>query len=144
MPRLRELIAGLSDQELITPYDSGEWTIAQNIHHLADTHLNTYLRFKFILTTESPTLPMILAPEMAQLPDASDANVEASLTMLEGIHLRWINMMQQIDDWSQSGYYPRLELDFSLEGLLDYYSEHCNIHYRQIQGVMAKMPESLA
>ena len=140
VPRLRALISGLSASQLTTPYDVGEWTIAQNVHHLADTHLNAYLRFKAILSEDNPTLPVILAPAMAQLPDASDALIEPSLLMLEGIHARWVTLMQHVSDWSQSGYYPRLDHTFTLESLLDYYSEHCNMHYRQIQGVMSKMP----
>ena len=140
VPRLRALISGLSASQLTTPYDVDEWTIAQNVHHLADTHLNAYLRFKAILSQDNPTLPVILAPEMAQLPDAFNANVEPSLLMLDGIHARWVTLMQHVSDWSQSGYYPRLDQTFTLEILLDYYSEHCAMHYRQIQGVMAKMP----
>jgi hypothetical protein len=138
--RLRILIDGLPDKALITPYHEGEWTIAQNIHHLADTHITTYLRFKSILTEDKPTLPVILAPQMAELPDASDACVELSLMILEAMHARWVNMMLNIKDWSRKGYYPRLDSELSLDFLLDYYSEHCNMHYHQIEGVMAKMP----
>ena len=140
VPRLRFLIAGLSDEVLITPYDVGQWTIAQNIHHLADTHITTFLRFKTILTEDNPTLPSIFGPEMAELPDASDACVEYSLMILESMHARWVNMMLHITDWSRKGYYPRVDSQLSLDDLLDYYSEHCNMHYRQIEGVMAKMP----
>jgi hypothetical protein len=142
VPRLRALVAGLSETALITPYDAGEWTIAQNIHHLADTHITTYLRFKTILTEDNPTLPVILAPQMAELPDASNACVEFSLLILEAMHTRWVNMMLHITDWSRKGYYPRLDSELSLDFLLDYYSEHCNMHYRQIEAVMAKMPNS--
>jgi hypothetical protein len=77
---------------------------------------------------------------MATLPDASDAYVEHSLLLLAGLHARWVTMMQHITDWSRSGYYPRLDHTFTLSGMLEYYSEHCNMHYRQIQDVMAKMP----
>jgi len=142
VPRLRATIAGLNAEQLSTPYHEGEWTIAQNVHHLVDTHVNTYLRFKMILTDEHPTLPVIWAEQMAQLPDAMQGDIADSLMMLHGMHRRWATMMMHIqeDAWQRQGYYPKLDRDFTLEEFLVHYAQHCDAHLQQIRAVMAHMP----
>ena len=139
VPRLREQVAGLSPQQLTTAYNAPEWTVAQNVHHLVDSHINSYVRFKLILTEDNTTIRPYDQDAFAGLPDASDAHIEDSLLILEGLHRRWARMLDHITDWGKAGYHPELEQPVSLDDLLDIYSEHCNAHIRQIQDVLDKM-----
>jgi len=142
VPRLRALIAGLNPEQLTIQYNPPEWTIAQNIHHLVDAHINSYLRFKLMLTADNPTLPRIDPQHFAVMPDGTDGHVADSLLILGGIHARWARMMEQTTDWDRTGYYPKLDLTFTLDSLLDSYSRHSNAHYQQIQEVIAKIPDA--
>jgi exoribonuclease II len=140
VPRLREQIARLSPEQLTTQYNAPEWTIAQNVHHLVDSHASSYIRFKRILTEERATLLPYDQDAFAELPDAKDANVEDSLLILQGLHARWARMLDNISDWSKSGYHAGAERDVSLDDNLNIYSNHCNAHIKQIQEVLDKMP----
>jgi hypothetical protein len=139
VPRLREKVAPFSPEELTTAYNAPEWTIAQNVHHLVDSHVNSYIRFKLILTEEKATLRPYDQELFAELPDAKDANIEDSLLILQGLHTRWARMLDNISDWSKAGYHPELKKDISLDDLLDIYSDHCEAHLRQIQEVIDKI-----
>ena len=139
VPRLRTQVASLTPEQLTTPYNAPEWTVAQNVHHLVDSHVNSYVRFKLILTEDNATFRPYDQNLFAELPDASDANIEDSLLILEGLHARWARMLDNISDWSKSGFHPELNQPVSLDDLLDIYSDHCNAHIRQIQEVLDGM-----
>lgn len=139
VPRLRAKVAGLSAAQLTTAYNAPEWTIAQNVHHLVDSHANSYIRFKLILTEENATLRPYDQEAFAELPDGKDAHIEDSLLILEGLHARWGRILDHISDWDKSGYHPGLGQNVSLNDLLDIYSDHCEAHLKQIQEVLDKM-----
>lgn len=139
VPRLRAQIEGLTAEQLTTQYNAPEWTVAQNVHHLVDSHINSYVRFKLILTEDNATIRPYDQVLFAELPDASDENIEDSLLILEGLHARWARMLDNITGWSKSGFHPELNEAISLDDLLDIYSDHCNAHTRQIQEVLDKM-----
>jgi len=86
---LRESIAGLNDAQLDTPYREGGWTIRQVVHHLFDSHVNSYTRLKLALTEDHPTIKTYDEATWAELDDAKYAPVESSLGMLDALHLRW-------------------------------------------------------
>jgi exoribonuclease II len=139
VPHLEKLIEGLSDEQLTTAYNAPEWTIAQNVHHLVDSHANSYIRFKLIVTQDNPTLVGYNQVAWAELPDAKDASIEDSLLILRGLHARWARFLSSITDWSRSGSHTesgRLTLD----RLLDTYANHCEAHLKQIREVIDKMP----
>ena len=140
VPRLRELIAGLNAEQLTTQYNTPEWTIAQNVHHLADAHMHAYLRCKQILTQDEAQLFAYNQVDYAKQPDAMDANVELSLGILEGVHARWTTMFEHVTDWSKSGWHTSQQKHISLDDMLSTYHRHCHAHYRQIQEVLEKMP----
>lgn len=140
VPRLRAQIAGLTPEQLTTQYNAPEWTIAQNVHHLVDSHSNSYIRFKLILTEDSPDLRGYDQDAWAALPDACDAHIEDSLLILEGLHARWARMLDNITDWERSGYHTEAKKHLSLDDLLNTYMRHCNAHIQQIQEVLDKMP----
>jgi len=141
VPRLRDLIAGLSNEQLTTPYNAPEWTIAQNVHHLADAHMHAYLRFKQILTQDEAQIIGYNPDDYAKQPDAMGANVELSLQILEGLHARWTTLLENVSDWSKSGWHQTAEKYISLDDQLSIYSRHCAAHQRQIQEVLDKMPQ---
>ncbi len=89
--RLRALVADLTEEQLTTPYLDGEWTVAQNVHHLPDSHMNSVIRLKLILTEDRPPLKGYDQDAWALLADVAATPIEASLTLLTGLHERWAN-----------------------------------------------------
>lgn len=135
---LRTLIAGLSPEQLTTPYLDDEWTVAQNVHHVADSHLNSYVRVKLMITEDHPTLRPYDQDVWATLPDATAADVDDSLMLLEGLHQRWVTVWQslQAEDWQRTAYHPE-NGDLTLDDQLRQYADHCRAHLDQIQRTLA-------
>ncbi len=92
--RMRAAVAGLSDAQLDTPYREGGWTARQVVHHVVDSHLNAYVRFKLAVTEDRPTICTYEEKLWAELPDAKSAPVEGSLAMLEHLHGRWVAFLR--------------------------------------------------
>ena len=88
--RLREAVAGLEDGQLDTPYRPEGWTARQVVHHMADSHMNAYIRFKLALTEDTPTIRPYNEVAWAELPEAKTGTPELSLTLLETLHRRWV------------------------------------------------------
>lgn len=87
--RLSEVVSNLSEEQLDTPYRLGGWTVRQVIHHIPDSHMNAYIRFRWALTENEPLIKVYHEAEWAKLPDASSAPIEMSLNLLEALHVRW-------------------------------------------------------
>src|SRR5918911_671482 len=90
--QLKERVSGLTDEQLTTHYLAGEWTVAQNVHHLADSHMNSFVRLKLILTEDRPTLKPYDQDLWAELADSGTTALEESLSILEGLHRRWVRV----------------------------------------------------
>ena len=137
---LREKVRGLSAEQLTTPYNSGEWTIAQNVHHLADTHMVCIRRFKLILTSPEFHFTSYDVNAIAELPDANKADIETSLRILDGLQARWAILLENLSDeeWAKIGHSQRG--DMSLEQLARIYAQHGPNHLQQIQEVIDCMP----
>jgi hypothetical protein len=95
--RLRDAAKGLTDTQLDTPYRDGGWTVRQVIHHVADSHMHSYARFRFALTEPSPTIHPYDEAAWAELPDAKTMPVEVSLTLLDSLHHRWMFLLRTLD-----------------------------------------------
>jgi hypothetical protein len=93
---LRSAVAPLSPQQLETPYRPGGWCVRQVVHHLADSHLNSFIRFKWALTEERPTIKTYREERWAELPDARDTPVATSLRLLEALHERWVVLLRAL------------------------------------------------
>ncbi|CAH0343980.1 YfiT family bacillithiol transferase [Bacillus sp. CECT 9360] len=93
---LKEAVKGLEDEQLDTPYRPDGWTVRQVVHHLADSHMNAYVRFKLALTENNPTIKPYQESEWAELPD-SRMSVEVSLTLLEALHARWVTLLRSLN-----------------------------------------------
>src|SRR5229473_3351868 len=96
--KVRAAIAGLTDAQLETPYREGGWTVRQVVHHIADSHLNAYIRLRLALTENEPTIKPYEEGLWANLPDAKSAPPEISLTLLEPLHDRFVRLWRTLGD----------------------------------------------
>lgn len=135
---LRALVAGLNDEDLHTHFIADEWTVAQNVHHLADSHMNAFIRLKLILTEDQPPLKPYRQDNWAATADARDLPVESSLALLTGLHARWVALWNSLSeaDWSRSGVHPEVGT-ITPDDLLRTYSGHGEAHISQITKTLA-------
>lgn len=138
--RLRAALRGLSDQQLDTPYREGGWTPRQVAHHVADSHMNSYIRFKLALTEEEPTIKPYMESLWAELPEAKHAPIEVSLALLDSLHQRWMLMLRAFKDaeWKRTFRHPEMGL-MSLDKTLALYSWHGRHHVAHITGLRERM-----
>lgn len=143
---LAALVHNLSPEQLTTAYIKGEWTVAQNVHHLADSHMNSYIRCKLIATEDEPMLKAYDQDRWATFPDAAGADLADSLGLLAALHGRWALFWERLPDeaWSRSGRHPE-EGIVTLEDLARRYASHGQAHLDQIARTLAAQPaEQLA
>ncbi len=133
-PRLlREAVEGLSEERLGTPYRDGGWTVRQIVHHLCDSNVNSYVRFKLAVTEEEPTVKVWDQTSWAELLDARTAPVEASLRLLESLHLRWVMFLRSLGEAELRRRFHHPESGVvTVEENLWGYSWHCRHHTAQI------------
>jgi hypothetical protein len=137
---LEALVQDLSDADLRTHYLEHEWTIAQNVHHVADSHMNSFIRLKLALTEDTPTIKPYDQDAWAVTADY-DPPIAVSLGLLRGLHERWCILWNSLDDsqWVRSFRHPQLGL-LTLEDHLEVYRDHCWAHLDQIQRTLAAKP----
>lgn len=130
---LRRAVAGLDDQQLDSPYRDGGWTVRQVVHHLADSHANSFARFRLTLTEEKPTIRPYDEKSWAELDDARIGPLEPSFQMLSGIHERWAALLRGLGpaELERPLYHPEIG-DLSLRQLLGIYGWHCRHHVAHI------------
>lgn len=135
--QLRTAVAGLSDDALATPYREGGWTVAQVVHHLADSHLNAYTRFKLALTEDHPTIRPYDQEAWAELPDARQLVIAPSLDILEGLHARWTRMLEALGpaEWERTFVHPEHDKSFTLGQTLAMYGWHGRHHTAHIRAL---------
>jgi len=135
--QLRAAVAGLTEEQLETPYREGGWTIRQVAHHLADSHINSYVRFRLALTEDSPIIKPYDEKRWADLPDARSGPLEPSLRLLESLHARWVELLRQLSpsDWDREFVHPEHSAASSLSRTLALYAWHGRHHIAQIRCV---------
>lgn len=131
--RLRAAVAGLNDRQLDTPYREGGWTVRQVVHHVPDSHMNSYIRFKLALTEDEPVIKPYDEAAWARLGDTASTPVEISLTLLECLHARWVTLMRGLTDaeWKRAMQHPENGL-LRLEQVLALYAWHGDHHIAHI------------
>ncbi len=131
--RLRAAVAGLIDAQLDTPYREGGWTVRQVVHHVPDSHLNSYTRFKLALTEEEPTIKPYSEKLWAELPDAR-LPVEPSLRLLESLHQRWAALLRSMtpEQFARGFIHPEHGRRQSLDQALQIYAWHGKHHTAQV------------
>ena len=138
--RLTAAVSGLDEDQLDTPYREGGWTVRQVVHHLADSHLNAYLRTRLALTEEVPTVRPYDEKGWAELPDAKSLPVTASLQLLEGLHARWVALLGAVAeaDWQRTMIHPEFEEPIALWWLVAMYDWHCSHHLAHVTRLRAR------
>jgi DinB family protein len=138
--RIRKAVEGLSPQQLETTYRDGGWTLRQVVHHVADSHVNAYVRTKLALTENVPTIKPYDESAWARLKDSELTAPEVSLSMLDSVHLRWVNLLQSLktEDFERKFNHPESGLH-NMDWLLGLYSWHGNHHLAHITTTRERM-----
>jgi uncharacterized damage-inducible protein DinB len=131
--QLRAAVRGLSPEQLDTPYRESGWTVRQVVHHVPDSHLNSYMRFKLALTEDEPTVKSYDEGRWAQLADTRTTPIEISLSLLESLHQRWTNLLRGLSgsEWKRTFRHPERGL-MTLDETLAMYAWHGKHHVAHI------------
>lgn len=131
--RLAAAVAGLTPAQLDTPYRPGGWTVRQVVHHVPDSHLNSYVRFKLALTEDEPTIKPYDEARWAELADVRATPIETSLALLENLHQRWVLLLRSLGpaDWMRKFKHPERGV-VTLEQTLGLYAWHGRHHVAHI------------
>lgn len=127
--RMRAAVAGLTDDQLDTPYRDGGWTVRQVVHHVVDSHLNSYIRFKLAVTEDHPRITTYEQDQWANFADGKTAPVEGSLRLLESLHARWVSFLRTLgsEEGARTVDHPELG-SISVDTLFELYAWHCRHH----------------
>jgi uncharacterized damage-inducible protein DinB len=138
--KLRAAVQGLSDKQFNTPYREGGWSVRQVVHHLPESHMNAYIRFKLALTEDRPTIKPYLEDRWAQLPDTQSTPPEISLALLDSLHARWVPLLRTLkpEDWKLEFRHPELGT-VSLGNNLALYAWHGRHHVAHITELRKRM-----
>ena len=138
---IRRAVEGLTEVQLDTPYREGGWTVRQVVHHVPDSHLNAYTRFRLALTEPTPTIRPYLEHRWAELPDARSAPIELSLALLESLHRRWVLLLRSLtaSDWELRYLHPEHNREWALDEVLAMYAWHGEHHTAHITGLRGRM-----
>ena len=138
--RVRAAVEGLSAEQLETPYRPGGWTVRQVVHHIADSHLNSYVRFRLALTEDEPTIKPYHEDRWAELDDARTAPLEVSLALLESLHERWVRLLKSLkaEDFARTFRHPDMGV-VSLDKNVGLYAWHGRHHVAHITGLRERM-----
>ena len=138
--RYRSAVAGLDDGQLDTPYRPDGWTVRQVVHHVADSHMNAYIRFRLAMTEDSPVIKPYDQAKWAELRDARTLPVEVSLGLLDGLHTRWAALVRSFSeaDFARTLRHPELGI-LRLDQYVGMYAWHGKHHYAHITGLRGRM-----
>ncbi|HEY4905292.1 MAG TPA: bacillithiol transferase BstA [Candidatus Sulfotelmatobacter sp.] len=130
---LRAAVSGLAESQLDTPYRPEGWTVRQVVHHVPDSHLNAYVRFKLALTENEPTIKPYAEDRWAVLADSQTTPIEVSLMLLESLHTRWMRLLGSLAtaDWKRTFRHPEMGV-MNLEKTLALYAWHGRHHVAHI------------
>lgn len=132
--QLRKEVESLLDEKLDTRYRPDGWTVRQVVHHLPDSHMNAFIRFKLTLTEDNPTIRPYYEDRWAKLSD-SKMPVDVSLDIIDALHKRWIYLLKNMtaEDFERKYTHPEYKKVFTLKEALHMYSWHCKHHLAHIK-----------
>jgi uncharacterized damage-inducible protein DinB len=138
---IENAIANLDADQLQTPYRPDGWTVHQVVHHLADSHMNSFTRFKLALTEENPTIKPYDEVAWANLPDVMDVPINISITLLHALHNRWVVLLHNLKpaDFDKKIIHPESKREMSIWFLLGLYAWHCKHHTAHITALRDRM-----
>jgi hypothetical protein len=134
---MRSAVRRLTDAQLDTPYRDGGWTVRQVVHHVPDSHMNAYVRFKLALTEDVPTIKPYDEAKWAELPDGKNTPIEPSLALLENLHVRWVHVLRAMQpaDFARKLNHPDWDVPLPLDSMLALYAWHSRHHVAHITGL---------
>ena len=137
--RLSRTVAHLSDQQLDTPYRPGGWTVRQVVHHCADSHMNSLIRFKLALTENKPVIKPYFEDRWANLPD-SIMEINPALQLLHGLHSKWVYLLHTLtsSELKRSFIHPDSQSEIRLDTAIALYAWHCNHHLAHITALKSR------
>jgi len=132
-----KLVTGLNEHELYTAFIPNEWSVAQNIHHVPDSHMNAYIRTRLILTEDKPTVKPYDQDAWAKLADYK-LPIEPSLSILRNLHVRWCALFDSLTaaDFARVGIHPEIG-EITIDDILITYNNHCDAHIEQVTRTVA-------
>lgn len=138
--KMRSALRGLTPEQLDTPYREAGWTVRQVAHHVPDSHMNAYIRFKLALTENVPTIKPYEEAAWARLKDSEVTSIDVSLNLLEALHIRWVNLLQAMkpEDFDRKLNHPESGVQ-NLDRALALYSWHGNHHVAHITTLRERM-----
>jgi uncharacterized damage-inducible protein DinB len=142
LPRqLEYAVINLDEKQLETPYREGGWTLKQVVHHVADSHINAYTRFKLGLTEDNPTIKPYEEKKWAELSDVKHLPINVSLTLLHALHTRLHDVIKNIKDaeWERTVVHPEHGRQMTLWYLLGMYAWHGKHHIAHITSLRERM-----
>lgn len=134
-------VSNLDEAQLRTPYRPGGWTVHQLVHHVADSHVNAYMRFKLGMTESEPVIKTYDEKKWAELPDVDQLPINISLTLLHALHIRWTALVSSIEgsDWDRTIIHPESGSKISMWDMLGTYSWHGRHHLAHITSFRERM-----
>lgn len=138
---LENTVENLDEHQLDTPYRPDGWTVKQLVHHVADSHMNAYVRFKLGLTENNPVIKPYNEAAWAELSDTKTLPINLSVTLLFALHARWVAVLANISeaDWSKTIYHPEQKKEITLWHLLGMYAWHSRHHTAHITALRQRM-----
>ena len=135
---LRTITVDLAKEDLDKTYRPGGWNIRQIIHHLADSHANSFVRFKWALTEDSPEIKAYYEDRWAELPDCTEAPIELSIDFIDALHKKWVFLLKSMNDeqWERTFKHPQTGREISLKKNLGLYVWHGNHHLAHIRNAL--------
>ena|ERR1700678_2834548 len=139
-PRMRAAVRDLRPEQLDIPYRPDGWTVREVVHHVPDSHMNAYVRFKLALTEEQPPIKPYREAEWAKLPDTPATPVEVSLQLLDSLHTRWVELLRGMrpSDFERTLYHPEQGV-VTLDRMLALYAWHSAHHVAHITSLRERM-----
>jgi hypothetical protein len=138
--RLIDATSMLSKNQLDTPYRHEGWTIRQVVHHCADSHMNSFIRFKLALTEDKPTIKPYFEDRWAELIDTKNFDITPSIQIVKGVHARWVQLLSNLtnEDLKKIFIHPEHGKTFQLDEYIGFYAWHCNHHLAHINALKYK------
>ena len=138
--QLLAMAKAVGGEALQQPYRPGGWTGRQVIHHVADSHINAYTRFRLALTEDNPTIRPYDEAAWAELPDVAATPITVSLTLLEALHSRWVTLLHHLteEQWQRTFYHPGNDRTATLEQTLVLYAWHGRHHLAHLESLRGK------
>lgn len=138
--QIKKITAPLTDEELNQTYRPGGWTLRQVVHHVPDSHINAYIRFKQAITEDVPVIRPYYEERWAETEEARDGDIKLSIELLTGLHQRWVAFLRtlKVEDYQRKYIHPAQNKELTLANMLGMYAWHGKHHLAHITNIITK------